>query len=524
MIYNCVNKEFDLYYNFIEQINDDEVIKRKLESYRNKYIHASDKFEVYLDYYDYLFSDKTGVVIVKGDRDVEGVIERTNPQFEVLFGYGKDELYGTNLHKLMPKCFEENHKRFMKRYVEIGYKTIIDRMNKIIGLDKNQNIVPLTSIVKLLPVLTNNVYFCGAHMNDFVCDLILIDENFMVQGFTKRLLSSLKSKDFFNTFYIPFYIICRKFIAFSKKFLIKERRNMLDLIDKDHDVTIAKSQIYNTNMNNDEDLKDEEVSYAYFDEKAEVNETMEMEFELSVPSMIREYIYKKENRALIRRKELSMAGSSSSIISTEQSIVGGVEEQSYYQNDKTLNIIQPHHDQIDGFDFSVLVDQEKNKIEEIISNTKYYFELGDYKEAELELDKFNSHKSSSSNPEIKFNFTFSVKKFGIGKRCYIVKCVSNKQDFNSLIPSSNNLTKDSNMTDEEIFKNLIMNQQRESNINKKTEQMDRKAEEIAKHRNTDFYKQLAIDPLYFNKIDELKKQILSKSNIFGMKKAQEGNL
>ena len=54
--------------------------------------------------------------------------------------------------------------------------------------------------------------------------------------------------------------------------------------------------------------------------------------------------------------------------------------------------------------------------------------------------------------------------------------------------------------------------------------MDRKAEEIAKHRNTDFYKQLAIDPLYFNKIDELKKQILSKSNIFGMKKAQEGNL
>ncbi len=41
------------------------------------------------NYYNFLFGKKTGIVIAKGDKNLEGDIEKVKPQVEMLFNYYK---------------------------------------------------------------------------------------------------------------------------------------------------------------------------------------------------------------------------------------------------------------------------------------------------------------------------------------------------------------------------------------------------------------------------------------------------
>ena len=60
-IYGGVNEFFELYLEYIEQINDDDLKKRDLESLRRK----NDNFSEHLNnnYYAVLFSKETGIII-----------------------------------------------------------------------------------------------------------------------------------------------------------------------------------------------------------------------------------------------------------------------------------------------------------------------------------------------------------------------------------------------------------------------------------------------------------------------------
>ena len=88
--------------------------KRDLENIRRKNDNNTNDI-LHLNYYNFLFSKDTGIIIVNGDKGKEGIIERTNKTITEIFGYDKEELKGMNVSSLMPKSIERKHKNFINR-------------------------------------------------------------------------------------------------------------------------------------------------------------------------------------------------------------------------------------------------------------------------------------------------------------------------------------------------------------------------------------------------------------------------
>ena len=63
---------------------------------------------------------------------------------------------------------------------------------------------------------------------DKVDDIILLDQNFIIQGLSKKIkerFTILDNKNLFIYNDIPFYMICKNFISFYKTFF-KENKNL----------------------------------------------------------------------------------------------------------------------------------------------------------------------------------------------------------------------------------------------------------------------------------------------------------
>ena len=84
-IYNGVNDLFSLYSEYVEQINDDDLKKRNLDSLKRKNESFSDNLTQ--NYYSILFNKDTGIIIANGDKGKEGLIEKINLETEKIFKY-----------------------------------------------------------------------------------------------------------------------------------------------------------------------------------------------------------------------------------------------------------------------------------------------------------------------------------------------------------------------------------------------------------------------------------------------------
>ena len=119
-IYGGVNDFFELYVEYVDQINDDDLKKRDLESLRRK----NDNFGEHMNnnFYSVLFHKDTGIIIANGDKGSEGVIELSNREIENIFKYKSFDLKGMNISSLMPKLFEKVHSKYIEDYFKIGEK------------------------------------------------------------------------------------------------------------------------------------------------------------------------------------------------------------------------------------------------------------------------------------------------------------------------------------------------------------------------------------------------------------------
>ena len=216
-IYNGVNDLFDLYSEYVEKLNDDDLKKRDLENYKKKNENFSENFSQ--NYYVMLFNKDTGIIIANGDKGREGIIEKTNLEIENIFKYKTDELKGMNLSSLMPKNYSRLHCSFMERYYNIGEKIAIDKKNlKTFGKDKNNNIIMIKLFIKLFPMLNENVYFIGIIVKENINDIIFIDENFYIQGMSMKL-------NYFKIMIFLFMSFVKNLLIFIKYFY-KEKNKM----------------------------------------------------------------------------------------------------------------------------------------------------------------------------------------------------------------------------------------------------------------------------------------------------------
>ena len=225
-IFNGVNDLFELYLNYTQHINDDDLLKRDLEEIKRKNETSADFIQQ--NYYNILFSQDTCIIIANGDIDKEGIIEKANNEIESVFKYKPEEVKGLNLSKLMPNLIAKEHSQFMRNYFEIGEKKLLDKTDqKVFALDKDNSIILIRLAIKLFPVLNDNVFFVGLITKENVDDIIFIDSLFNIQGMSSKLMKILQigNKSLFHENQIPFYLICKKFVNFYKIFLSKKNRN-----------------------------------------------------------------------------------------------------------------------------------------------------------------------------------------------------------------------------------------------------------------------------------------------------------
>ncbi len=186
--------------DYVEQINDDSFLKRELDEISRKLDNISSSNQSNL--YNLMFKKETGIVIVNGDKGKEGLIEKINHEFENSFKYSLNELKGMNISILMPKIFGKEHTEYMKRYIIIGEKRIVDVKEYTIFIKDKFNSLNLVKInIKLFPVLNRSLYFIAMVIPEKMDDLILIDNNFIIQGLSQRLREKIQidNQNFFET-------------------------------------------------------------------------------------------------------------------------------------------------------------------------------------------------------------------------------------------------------------------------------------------------------------------------------------
>ena len=68
--------------------------------------------------------------------DNRGLVASINPSACKLFGYDSDEVIGSNISKLMPNPYRDEHDKYLTRYQHTGNPHIIGIGREVSGLKK----------------------------------------------------------------------------------------------------------------------------------------------------------------------------------------------------------------------------------------------------------------------------------------------------------------------------------------------------------------------------------------------------
>ena len=435
-IYSGVNNFFELYSEYVEQINDDDLKKRDLEALRRKNDSSND--HINNKFYSLLFNKNTGIIIANGDKGKEGVIEFANKEIENIFKYKTFDLKGMNLTSLMPKMYEKEHSKYIENYFKIGQKRIIDKSDfKAFAKDKENSIIKIGIAIKLFPILNDNVLFIGLINKENIDDIIFLDDKFNIQGMSLKLMKILNigNKNLFQENEIPFYVICRKFVNFYSIFLQRVKKSN----ESDKDIQDIDQKENKVNHNEKEDLH----------ENIEINENVELEYEIKLPQFLVDFAErssKEEHENMIRL----LSTHKNSVLDSEIAGEEYEEDELLLENEETKSnaviTITPTPDgetpKPDDANKTPLPDEEREESSQnmifkkeseadkqynkYMAQYKKLFEEGKMNELEELIDNCNRN---SKTIEYKFNFTFDKYKYGEKKTSFIVRCIDNKNDF-----------------------------------------------------------------------------------------------
>jgi hypothetical protein len=513
-----INDMFDLYQNYVETINDDDLTKRELDQAKNKTISSSDSLQI--NYYNNLFNKETGIIIINGTKNKEGLIEKINETVEKIFNVKNDDVKGLNITVLMPKMFEKFHKSFLERFVESGEKRRIDKSGfKSYAKDLENCIISMKFMVKFFPMLNNEVYYCGLALKDNIDDLILIDSRFMIQGMSKKLMDlfQLDNKDLFVDTDIPFYIICKKFLIFYRLFLSANSRRSRKNKNKSRShlsSAMSSNQFQSSNnlktsaqieeeakeeeeQKNIEEIIDEVCKFAKKEDEP-INENIEYEYEICVPQFLHDYTgFGGPKEAPAKKDDDDPA----------DKIYKEVDAEDAEEGDKLVNNHNQKEEENEA-NINKLSDEEK----EFATKIKQYKSLFDNGKF-TELEEF-ADKNNQNSKEFKFNFTFSRYNFGEGQYSFVIRCLDNKSEEFSISANSIDATEEDKekALRQQKLKLESLQALNEITIEDKSRQID---------ILNDYIKLSNEDKSFLRVNLDLKEDIVNNSKIFGVKKEEE---
>jgi hypothetical protein len=561
--YSGVNDVFELYENYVELVNDDDLLKRDLETIRSKNINFSDN--VTTNIYHLVFAKETGIIICNGDRGKEGIIEKMNGDSEKIFDYKADELKGVNVTQIMPKIFEKIHTSFLERFYDVGEKRAVDKFHKTFAKDRDYCLLPIKLYLKVFPMLNDCLFYCAMTTKEQLDDVILIDNKYNIQAVTSKLIKRFEMENchIFYEIDIPFYIICKKFIQFYKIYLKekkiqKKRHNKKSLLKSNtsgekvlnnfnKSGTILNSQSNNiftgtkvevnniekndpanikfiqesfisdiaglTNWNVTstniplEEVSGEDEPYDKMNE-IDINETVELELGIEIPMFMRDYMSSMKEKN--KNKTLKKEGSDNQGHQKNKKGKFDDEKQDFDENDGLVK-----NDQSTTGDAELKEEENFNKqsdedteFQMKIRHCRNLFDMGRLEELEAYIQFTNEERQVE---EYKFNFTFEKYAFGNKGTAYIIKLIDNKGDYDE--SQSNNQT---------IYGNEVAKIQRQQSaklgaLKESIEILKEEKNEIIE-RQYDYVK-LCMEGGEFEKnLSIFHNEIAVSSKIFGMRK------
>ena len=462
-IYNGVNEYFYFYNDYIEQIIDDNLKKKHLDSLKRK--NDTMVENINNNYYVILFHKNTGIIIANVDKGSEGIIQHCNKRITNMFNYKISELKGQNVTKLMPQIFETEHSDYIKNYFKKGSNKYVEKQDfKTFAKDKNNSLLQVKLGLKLFPILNSNVFMAAIIIKEDLDDMIILDKDFNIQGMSSKLSKIFNlNSDFFQKNIIPFYAFCKKFINFYNMFL--KNKSVEQTQDNEEGMHLD-------NKNKQKELGDKESPKAKQKEKEknieineniEVNENIELEFEIKIPQFIIDY--SRVSKRLAGQQSL---GSDDELDNDEEDNKNKtIDSESEEEHEKlpliheneTITTKNIKHKKTKKFSYAgvkfkysetpkssstnlgiledlkarIMNEQERidhrTREEKIFDETinEYITLFNEEKYNDLE-DLIDLYNKSSSFSEYKFNFAFDKKKFGNNQYLYMVRCIDNQME------------------------------------------------------------------------------------------------
>ena len=430
--YNGCNELFDLYECYTEYINDDDFLMRELLKIRNKNYTLEGVF----NYYNVLFNHETGVIIASGDKGKEGMIEKVSENLTQIFQFNEEELKGMNVGFLMPRMFERDHRRFMQRAINVGEKRVVDKTLRTFAKDKFNNLLVLNISLKLFPILSDSTFFCAMITKENLDDVILLDQEYNIQGMTGKLYNLLKlNQNIFQDCDVPFWMICKEFIHHYQTFMANNPLIKYNY-SKKNDASMGKSFVKSgistteetsqllvsqkTNINNPQNSTELEF---------EINENADVQWEITIPPLFKLYV-QEENK---QQKFISMSlgvqrGDESEHMSSDIIMENSREDEDNF-TDETNKMLPNTLESSTGSKSLTQQsyggqDHDKEFQNHIGRFRSYFTSNNNYNELIGLLDKLNE----GNEQVFKFVISFNQIIYGDGKFGYVVRRIDNKAD------------------------------------------------------------------------------------------------
>ena len=475
-IYSGINPIFDIYLDYINEINDDTNLKTELERFKRKREIAGD--DIIKNYYSLLFSKKTGLIIANGNGGKEGIIEKANYNFGKIFNVDSEKIRGKNIHEFMPKLFVNEHTKFMRNYFEIGEKKILDKgQYKSYALDGDKNVIQIEICVKLFPIINQNILFIAMINLEKIDDIIILNSSFIIQGMSRKLTEyfQITNPYLFTHNEIPFYIICKNFINFYKTFFKGNKHKDLytsssKLVDEENEYAYLLEE----NSENQNNIKNNIL------DNIEINENMEIEYQIKFPEFLSQYSF---YTATLEQNYASDSSVTSSDIIIQNRTSGHLALMEKIDNDNSglINYFSKNienetatpkiHSKInDDQEFIYIspkltyressfspVKKKKERINYQINGVKliYLYKTLFSQEKFYELEELFEENTNINYISLKFNFSFERFHFGENSVYYVIRCIdNNKKSFDMQI-NSNQIGNSLPITNDIIQRNKI---------------------------------------------------------------------